>query len=77
MQETDLSNQMIDLTQLVTVANQAYIGPYLEEAESVPTYELSCLYWIYGSMGDAVWDPAIMANVEQHLISNINKEIAI
>jgi len=40
----------------------------------VSVYDLSCLYWVYLSMGD-VWDEAVLDLMETHLLANINKEI--
>ena len=37
-------------------------------------YQLSCLYWVYASMGD-YWDERILDRMELLLISKINVEL--
>ena len=70
------SDSLIDLAELVTIANERFFVNWIKQSE-IGVYQLSCLYWIYATMENKVWDEEIIAAMESHLIQAINKEIVL
>ena len=58
------------------MANERFLAKWVSQSE-ISVYDLSCLYWIYATMENKVWDEEIVAAMESHLIQAINKEIVL
>ena len=70
------SDSLLDLAALVKMANERFLAKWVSQSE-IGVYDLSCLYWIYATMENKVWDEEIVAAMESHLIQAINKEIVL
>lgn len=63
---------------LVTMANERFFADFIStDTDDITVYDLSCLYWVYGSMGDQGWDPVLVEHMERHLCRCINHEIVL